>query len=604
MANMDGTLGNGLLAEQDRQLELQAKIQLHNKKIATRIQNNRPSNTTRQYDARQKEFMDFCTTEGFSDGYLVTEKKLVYFLDTQVLNRPLRGSRYLKSRTDIEGSSIVQTLGHPSIKAYASAIVDLWRFQVSTGTNPYPSPRGHLVGAMLRNHRQDEARRKRSQYTDRGFNTLQDSYTEDDIKAIVRYCWAGWMKDAIKNRKPQAQESYLRTAVDFLFSHNMLLRGEDRRGLEMADLFTICMDEGPTPCWPMVMMKLNGKTNQFGRLEYMAVVRHRDPLLCTMCHTAFYLFYRWELMHEPVPQFYQRQQWYDFCLFKGSKSDQSFSYEIQLRWINQVFDAVGLSSKKKTHSGRSGGARHAELQGVDENSIRRAGHWNQDSMSNCYLSELPRPFIRTLAGFKPTDQGNYYLPRATLDPPDTLIQALWPWVDQWLSWFALSDPDEMSKLDLPPLPPLIQQGIERCDQDDLAGQSFLKLLSLLRTIIIQDSVLLKEEFPSHPIWSHSLFQRADYRQFSEQVRSLVRTASTPHEIQLRQAIPLVADRISSIGENLQQIVQLNHQQTQHSIRTIQAQIDQLFSGKVTLTARLAGLDGQDQRLTIPTQATV
>jgi hypothetical protein len=72
--------------------------------------------------------MDFCTTEGFSDRYLMTEKKLVYFLDTQVLNRPLQGSRYLKSRTDIKGSSIIQTLGHLSIKAYASAIVDLWRF--------------------------------------------------------------------------------------------------------------------------------------------------------------------------------------------------------------------------------------------------------------------------------------------------------------------------------------------------------------------------------------------------------------------------------------------------------------------------------------------
>jgi hypothetical protein len=51
MANMDGILGNGLLAEQDRQLELQAKIQLYNKKIATWIQNNWPSNTTRQYNA-------------------------------------------------------------------------------------------------------------------------------------------------------------------------------------------------------------------------------------------------------------------------------------------------------------------------------------------------------------------------------------------------------------------------------------------------------------------------------------------------------------------------------------------------------------------------
>ncbi|EED18993.1 hypothetical protein TSTA_127010 [Talaromyces stipitatus ATCC 10500] len=145
-------------------------------------------------------------------------------------------SRYLRNRTDSQGAAVVQTLGLPSVKAYTSAIVDLWRFQQSLG------------------------------------------------------------------RKLQAQEAYLRTTVDFLFGHNMLLRGEDWRHLELADLFTLRMDEGPTPCWPMILMKLNGKTNQFGQLKYMGVVQHKDPLLCTICHTAFYLFHGWEIMHEPVPQ--------------------------------------------------------------------------------------------------------------------------------------------------------------------------------------------------------------------------------------------------------------------------------------------------------------
>ncbi|EED16701.1 short-chain dehydrogenase, putative [Talaromyces stipitatus ATCC 10500] len=586
------SISNGLLAEQDRQLELHAKIQLHSQKVAHRIQKNRPAATTRQYDSRQKEFIDFCTKEGFPDGQVVTEKKLVYFLDHYVINRPIRPSRYLRNRTDSQGAAVVQTLGLPSVKAYTSAIVDLWRFQQSLGTNPYPNPRGHLVGAMIKNHQFDETQRKRTQFTDRGFNTLQDGYTSENIRAIVRYCWAGWLSDQTRGRKPQAQEAYLRTTVDFLFGHNMLLRGEDRRHLELADLFTLRMDEGPTPCWPMILMKLNGKTNQFGRLEYMGVVRHKDPLLCTICHTAFYLFHRWEIMHEPVPQFYQRQQWYKFVLFKGSDSEHSFSYETQLKWINQVFQSIGLNSKKKTHSGRSSGARHAELQGVDENSIRRAGHWNQDSMSNCYLSELPRPFIRTLAGFKPTDQGNYYLPRAAIEPPETLVRALWPWIDQWLAWFSPSElnPVELSKLDLPPLPLLVQQGVEKCDQDDLAAQSFLKLLSSFRTVIIQDAVFLQQEFPGHSMWTHPLFQRSDFQSFSQQIIDLVRTSETPHEIKLRQTIPLVANRITTIGENLEHIIQLNHQQTQDSIRAIQSQMDQLFSGEVTFTARLTGSD--------------
>jgi hypothetical protein len=39
------------------------------------------------------------------------------------------------------------------------------------------------------------------------------------------------------------------------------------------------------------MIMDNGKMNPQGRLEYGAVMRHRNPLLCAMAHTAFYLFY-------------------------------------------------------------------------------------------------------------------------------------------------------------------------------------------------------------------------------------------------------------------------------------------------------------------------
>src|SRR3954451_19809064 len=117
------SFSNGLLAEHDRQLELHAKVQLHSQKVANRIQKNRPAATTRQYDSRQKEFIDFCLKEGFPDGQIVTEKKLVYFLDHYVINRPIRPSRYSRNRTDNQGSAVVQTLGLPSVKAYASAIV-------------------------------------------------------------------------------------------------------------------------------------------------------------------------------------------------------------------------------------------------------------------------------------------------------------------------------------------------------------------------------------------------------------------------------------------------------------------------------------------------
>jgi hypothetical protein len=87
-----------------------------------------------------------------------------------------------------------------------------------------------------------------------------------------------------------------KTAIDFLLAHNVPLRSESRLAAEFPD-FTISLpSESLTPCFPMIMIMENGKMNPLWRLEYRAVVRHRNPLLCTTAHTAFYLFYWWKIL--------------------------------------------------------------------------------------------------------------------------------------------------------------------------------------------------------------------------------------------------------------------------------------------------------------------
>jgi hypothetical protein len=111
------------------------------------------------------------------------------------------------------------------------------------------------------------------------------------------------------------------------------------------------------------------------------------------------------------------------------------SYETQLDWTNRMFTGAGVASLRKTDAGRSQGAKHAELNGVNEGQIRRAGRWNHDALTNCYLTHLPRKFIRSMAGFPPSLQGAYFLPRARVLPPQSLERAVWPFVDEWLEWF-------------------------------------------------------------------------------------------------------------------------------------------------------------------------
>lgn len=155
---------------------------------------------------------------------------------------------------------------------------------------------------MLRTHAVGEHARKRTQFVDRSAGTSLDGYDHSKMVYILRCCWQNWKNQ--RSQKWLSVQSYLRTAVDFLFSHDMLLRGEYRRTAELAGLFTIeFSNEDPTPCWPMVLIMDNWKPNLMGRLEYAAVRRHCNTMLCTMSHLAFYLFRRWNIVSEKVLAF-------------------------------------------------------------------------------------------------------------------------------------------------------------------------------------------------------------------------------------------------------------------------------------------------------------
>lgn len=92
-----------------------------------------------------------------------------------------------------------------------------------------------------------------------------------------------------------------------------------------------------------------------------------------MSQNAFYLFFRWQIVREPVPQFQNRRRWNVFHLLKGKDVEKSVSYEIQLKCTSEVFKSIGLSSYKKTHIGQWQGAKQAEMEGVEEGQMWRSG---------------------------------------------------------------------------------------------------------------------------------------------------------------------------------------------------------------------------------------
>jgi hypothetical protein len=317
----------------------------------------------------------------------------------------------------------------------------------------------------------------------------------------------------------------------------MPARGDDRRTAEISDLLTFeFAGEGPTRYIPLILTTRGGKENQHGRLETAGALRNRNPQICLLGALAFYLLYRWDLTDEPFPDFSQRPAWYNIRLLKGSAAGASCTaalvYNSQRDWVSKAFSYAGVVSHKKTYIGRSSGAKIAELKGISEDQIRRAGRWNHEQMVGCYLNLLPRKFMRIIAGHPP-QMGCFEIRRASVAPPSELLSLIWPELERWRDRFGPQDGQI----------------------NDLAAMGLIGLLFYLREVILQDSVLLRQRFPNSPIWNHAVFQHKAYEQFSAHVQEVVGAGGDgerPTQLALlTQAIPELADSLRSIDARIE-----------------------------------------------------
>ena len=182
------------------QTSIQNDIDLHaaNVRALALRDASRPTNTVRAYRKHQEEWEMFCRRRGFDDGGIVTENKLLVFLQEEVLNRPLRGKR----KRDIGDTDT--RLGASSVETYVSVVVSIYDNQVTRGLNRNPHPRGPAIKAMLETHGRREHQRHRDAYEDRGKGTIQDGYKLDDMRRLASALW---------NEPGEACEQNLRTVL-------------------------------------------------------------------------------------------------------------------------------------------------------------------------------------------------------------------------------------------------------------------------------------------------------------------------------------------------------------------------------------------------------
>jgi len=448
-----------------------------------------------------------------------------------------------------------------TVDAYIAAVIELWRLQVAHGNSNIENPRGAAVRGFLEQRRRQRGKHDRASFKDRGNDGIQAGYSPDEWLRI---------QDLLLSGSAYTPQS-LRTRVDLLFGHYYLLRGENRRKIELADLSLLEYPavEGPTRCCCLVSLLQDGKMNKTARKEFMGALRHKDPLFCTQGALAQLLFHRWHIAGEAAPSFQRRSDWYRIKVLVGQDREQELSYPTQLQETWRVFGAAGVVSSKKTHLPRRVGAQSAETYGTSLAQISQAGRWNQSVLCQAYLTHLPREFLRVVAGFS-TASGDYFLARAAHEPPYALQKQVWPWIEAW--------------------EPRFEARARRCswaegglDEDDLAADGFLKLLRHLRVVLLQDLAVLQPRYPALLFYAYAPFCGPEWDDFARLVQADAAGASEPQSLLLQRALPELSSVLQSSREAILQNSQRLAARLEEKVQGLQASLDALLHGQVPVT---------------------
>ena len=245
-----------------------------------------------------------------------------------------------------------------------------------------------------------------------------------------------------------------------------------------------------------------------------------------------------------------------FC-FVGSTSDvcKEISDSTQRKWIKGVYAPLGLAYSKVTHAGRGSGTKYAELLNIHEDQIRRAAHWNSDAMHKGYLTTLPREFMRGMAGFDPKHPGTYHIARSAITPPSELLSAFWSPLDAALGVLF----------------------------NDIATNQFVKLLQFLRIVFLQDSVFLRQKYPRHPLFDHSLFNMPEYGVFAEAVLANSVEKATDQNTLIRTALPHLGQQVVDLHVGLSGLLNAGFQKQETRFNLMEGKLDDFLTGKVTFT---------------------
>ncbi|OAQ27479.1 hypothetical protein K457DRAFT_78028 [Linnemannia elongata AG-77] len=202
---------------------------------------------------------------------------------------------------DKSGCKVIDVpLGKGSIKLAKKVLIRLHGFQLKRGQVSGLSPtEGSKYQEAVQRYKESQAQQNlQSSHIRSADCAIRDSYNLKTFNDMVSYLWE---KKTQEIRDPDLNYRELFCMTSW---HNMLLRDEDLRNLNLSDCFASVITKPRHPGTQQLVsltFKLNkGKTNIGNENWFTCCMRHEDIRRCSFSAFAFYMFQLWQVRFQFV----------------------------------------------------------------------------------------------------------------------------------------------------------------------------------------------------------------------------------------------------------------------------------------------------------------
>jgi hypothetical protein len=181
--------------------------------------------------------------------------------------------------------------------------------------------------------------------------------------------------------------------------------------------------------------------------------------------------------------------------------------------------------------------------------------------------------MRKVAGFSPHG-GTYFLPQAVIEPPEILLQQVFPWLDELTerhqAQLRFEDNFENGGL----------------DESDQARSNFLRILWQLRSILLQDLAVLQPEYPNMVVFTQPIFGTQEWQDFAHTVRSGLplpgKRDATSKSLLLEQAVPEIVTSLTASTMAITQQASIYHSVLAERPANVEHAVNAIATGKITV----------------------